>query len=111
MCSGAISSCRLPTALTETTRSTPNCLNAWMLAWEFSSVGDMRWPVPCLGRNAAVTPPISPMVIGPLGSPYGVESVTSRTPSIAMSYNPVPPTIPTLARGSSLMPPPWSMSC
>ena len=74
MCSGAISSLRLPTALTEMMCSTPREARAQMFARWGSSPGMMRWPTPWRGRNAVRTPSSVPTTISSEGLPKGVST-------------------------------------
>src|SRR6266851_2703984 len=92
---GAISSFIEPTALTEMTRVTPNCLSACRLARAFTSVGVRRWPIPWRGRKAISSSPRRPTTIGSLGSPKGVDNFSRRTPvRPGRSYRPDPPMTP-----------------
>src|SRR5438876_882221 len=67
-----------------------------VLARKFSSDGRILWPAPWRARNATRLPRSVPSRYGPDGSPNGVFStLSSRSVSSAMSYNPLPPITPT----------------
>ena len=40
-----------PTADTETMSVTPSCFNASIFALKLIFVGEIKWPLPCLGRK------------------------------------------------------------
>ena len=62
------------------------------------SVGRMVCSFPCLGRNATVLPPNSPIVMASEGLPYGVSTVISWMFLRSLgSYRPVPPITPNSA--------------
>ena len=63
---------RLPTALTEIIRSTPNFFMAKMLARKFTSVGNQRWPLPWRGKNTISLLPSLPRTSLSEGLPNGV---------------------------------------
>src|SRR3989442_1512015 len=70
-----------------------------MFARKLSSEGRIRWPAPCRARNATRFPRSVPITNGPDGSPNGVWSVcSSRSISSAISYRPLPPSIPKAER-------------
>ena len=48
---GGNSSFKDPTADTETMSETPNCFNASILARKFIFEGEIKCPLPCLGKK------------------------------------------------------------
>ena len=62
-------------------RCTPSSFRAQTLARLGTMCGGNWCLTPCRGTNATERSPTFPMVIGPLGSPYGVDGSTVRTSS------------------------------
>ena len=77
---GAISARRLPTALTEIIRSTPNFFMANIFARKLISVGSQRWPLPWRGKNTISILPSLPRTSLSEGLPNGVDTATSPYP-------------------------------
>jgi hypothetical protein len=87
---------RPPTAHGASTWRTPISRRAHRLARYGMRWGGNRWSRPCRGRNATRRPPMSAIVIGSDGCPYGVEIWCSSAPS-SSRYSPEPPITPTSA--------------
>src|SRR6266849_1695021 len=86
---------REPTALMLMIQAAPSFFIAQTLARWFNSVGRIRWPRPCLGKNTTSRPASFPVRKLSEGGPNGVLTLThfwSVNPSIL--YRPLPPMIP-----------------
>ena len=76
-----ISALSEPDALGPMIRRTPSSFIAQTFARYGICAGGSSWFGPWRGRNATLRPPISPIVNGPDGFPYGVSTSTVSTSS------------------------------
>ena len=94
---GGNSSFKDPTAETETISVTPNCFNASMFALKFIFDGDIKCPLPCLGKKYISLLLYLVFNILSDGFPQGVfKSINSLSLNSSTSYRPLPPIIANL---------------